>query len=908
MDDLASLDWNAVASKSQQPPPPRPPQNTPAFTTPALRSNLATATLPPQFQSRPNSALNGGRSIATPGKIASPANDSFSSLLPSTSTNTNKSQTSLTLQDRQKQLLEERQRQIAEQQQRHSKEAQLWDNLGVGSPGLHPQSTSIPASNGTTEKEETVEDILAGFSSSAKVDRSTHFPPPWSASQSGRSTPAASQGIVHGNGGSNGGFDDDDDPFGLSSMATQRPSQPTKSISPELFSADDDFLGELGKPVQPKQKARSPSPPRREAIMQDEARVKANSTPIDRSVAELVEMGFSADRARVALDESDGSVQSAVSWLLNRAHAEAQQKVKGRPEERNFSPAKSRPAEQGGTPTWMRSDSRSTSHPPRPESGASNSDRDVSQTASEVGASFLKSANSLWKAGRKQVQKAVADFQQQEPSDPNQPKWMRDTSTDSHHKSTTHSQARHHSADVTKTTPSNHKPIDMTDEAMLLESRPERPSKATARIPNEPSTSSPLRGRSPAQVLPERSAPPPRFPQQPMAPPPRPNKISRDQVEEQAAQAYVSSARRRKPALPKEPEPEVDLFSPAPIKSQPPPSTISKPQPASSRSASIPARPKVPSRNVPPVSPSILSQSAQHRAKGTEAFKRGDYDAAHQAYTAALTPLPQTHPVTIVVLTNRALTAIKTGEPKTAIQDADKALSIIGASRGENENIDLGSEGTKDMKDFYGKALMRKAEALEAMEKWADALDVWRTAIEAGVGGLNAVRGRDRCSKAANPAPAATAAVAKPKPVSRPAPARNTGPTRPQPSSGASQDAVRKLRAQTEAAERLDDEKFALADVVSARVEAWRGGKSDNLRALLASMEGVLWEGAGWKKVGMAELVLPNKVKIVYMRAIAKVHPDKISQDATTEQRMISGHVFSTLNEAWDKFKTENGL
>ena len=29
---------------------------------------------------------------------------------------------------------------------------------------------------------------------------------------------------------------------------------------------------------------------------------------------------------------------------------------------------------------------------------------------------------------------------------------------------------------------------------------------------------------------------------------------------------------------------------------------------------------------------------------------------------------------------------------------------------------------------------------------------------------------------------------------------------------------------------------------------------------------------------------------------------------ATTEQKMISANVFSMLNEAWDRFKRENGL
>lgn len=34
----------------------------------------------------------------------------------------------------------------------------------------------------------------------------------------------------------------------------------------------------------------------------------------------------------------------------------------------------------------------------------------------------------------------------------------------------------------------------------------------------------------------------------------------------------------------------------------------------------------------------------------------------------------------------------------------------------------------------------------------------------------------------------------------------------------------------------------------------------------------------------------------------------QISQSATVEQRMISAAVFATLNEAWDKFKTDNNL
>jgi hypothetical protein len=99
---------------------------------------------------------------------------------------------------------------------------------------------------------------------------------------------------------------------------------------------------------------------------------------------------------------------------------------------------------------------------------------------------------------------------------------------------------------------------------------------------------------------------------------------------------------------------------------------------------------------------------------------------------------------------------------------------------------------------------------------------------------------------------------------------------RPTLSSATSAEAVKRLRLANAAAEKADDEKFALTDAVDARLTTWKGGKADNLRALLQSLDGVLWEGAGWKKVGMSDLVMPNKVKIIYMKAIGKVHPDKV--------------------------------
>lgn len=70
--------------------------------------------------------------------------------------------------------------------------------------------------------------------------------------------------------------------------------------------------------------------------------------------------------------------------------------------------------------------------------------------------------------------------------------------------------------------------------------------------------------------------------------------------------------------------------------------------------------------------------------------------------------------------------------------------------------------------------------------------------------------------------------------------------------------------------------KAKLKDSVDARLTAWKAKKETNVRALVASLETVLWPELGWQKVGLHELVTPNQVKVRYMKAIAKLHPDKV--------------------------------
>jgi len=343
---------------------------------------------------------------------------------------------------------------------------------------------------------------------------------------------------------------------------------------------------------------------------------------------------------------------------------------------------------------------------------------------------------------------------------------------------------------------------------------------------------------------------------------------------------------------PAEPLADLDIFSKdaSPLQTGEPQAPVihfSRTANARTTSAST-LRAQAQSRPIPATSPSALGISNTHRQAGTDAFKRGDYASAQTSYTSALAALPSRHPLAIVLLCNRALTLLKTGDPKDAIADADAAILLVGPSHGDGETVDLGAgENLKPLREYYGKALMRKAEALEHMEKWTDAAAAWRIAVEAGVGGGISIAGRNRADKAAAPAAItsnddahlrAASAPPRPAPVRKAVPAgRPAGATAGRlAATTAEPAAVARLRAANAAAAAASDEAFALTDAVDARLAAWKAGKSDNVRALLASLDAVLWAEAGWKKVGMADLVMPAKVKVVYMRAIARVHPDKV--------------------------------
>ena len=866
MEDLNGLDWTSTTS---QPTQKKPPMSQGSYY-PTLRPS-------PPIIGRSSPFTAPQPKAQTPGvprsNASTPANDSFANLVSFNGPNQSKG---LSLREQQKRLQEERlgtaQKSGTSQSLRQDED--FWEQVGSGrstpNPITSPTGNSAVQGHANYQTMKSMDPTSSGDGDVQSIG----------AGQAGSST-----------------FEDDD-PFDLGSMAQK--SQPSASASKETTNTDDDILGMLGRPVS------EFAPPKDQAQPSQESQVAPKASLHDQALAELMDMGFSIEKSKQALQttESGTDVQSAVGWLLNQAHKESRSQSRGaqangnteRRLPRRSSPRTRSPSANAAQPAWMKDSFGvgATQHRQNSRSPV-NGEKDPAKVAAELGNNLFKTANSLWKTGAKKLNQAVADLNSDD--DSNQPKWMRDPNVDSdtsRHPSSSNRVPNGHSVPVKvqKTATSQADP-GVTDEALMLESADARP----PRKPSKPKPEHESRLSQPQSIPSERQDPfQRRFvhrPESQESQGPR-GRLSKQVIEEQMAEAYISPARRKK-TTPRPPAPEPDLLfgTSAPRTDAAAASTVHKSAavPAPRRTIkSAPTKPQTPSpfptprpprpkRTIPRVTPTALKSSHSSRQAGTSAFKRGDYAEATSHYTAATSPLPPTHPLHIVVLTNRALSNLKTGDPKACIADTTAVIELIGSSRGASEVVDLGDEGVKDMSVYWGKAMTRQAEALEQLERWAEAGVVWKTCVEAGVGGATSIAGRNRCDRVVKGPSGSTRSVPK-KSVKQPVKARvsaldDLSGNAPSISENKGE-AVERLRAANLAADALDDEKFALADTVSARIANWRSGKEGNLRALLASLDQVLWDGSGWKKVGMGELLTNGKVKLVYMKAVGRSHPDKV--------------------------------
>ncbi|KAL9233361.1 hypothetical protein vseg_008376 [Gypsophila vaccaria] len=112
---------------------------------------------------------------------------------------------------------------------------------------------------------------------------------------------------------------------------------------------------------------------------------------------------------------------------------------------------------------------------------------------------------------------------------------------------------------------------------------------------------------------------------------------------------------------------------------------------------------------------------------------------------------------------------------------------------------------------------------------------------------------------------------------------------------------ARDLQVQREQAER---HKFS--ETLDVEIKRWAAGKEGNLRALLSTLQYVLWPECGWQPVSLTDLITGASVKKVYRKATLCIHPDKVQQKgANLQQKYVAEKVFDLLKEAWNKFNSE---
>ncbi|CAL9075705.1 unnamed protein product [Musa textilis] len=103
-----------------------------------------------------------------------------------------------------------------------------------------------------------------------------------------------------------------------------------------------------------------------------------------------------------------------------------------------------------------------------------------------------------------------------------------------------------------------------------------------------------------------------------------------------------------------------------------------------------------------------------------------------------------------------------------------------------------------------------------------------------------------------------------------------------------------------------DRQKDMIAETQDIEIKRWASGKEGNLRALLSTLQYVLWPECGWQPVSLTDLITAAAVKKVYRKATLCIHPDKVQQKgATLQQKYIAEKVFDLLKEAWNKFNSE---
>ncbi|KAI8321788.1 hypothetical protein GQ54DRAFT_328619 [Martensiomyces pterosporus] len=633
----------------------------------------------------------------------------------------------------------------------------------------------------------------------------------------------------------------------------------------------------------------------------------------DFEIAQIVDYGFSADQARSAL-EIAGNTRAAIQLLKEQQSAERRMHAGEHTQERRHRPGVASrtkaqhaayhddsdgvnsssddgdgngfyydDARNGNSGSrgnkWAGASTRKQSQQSRhPGSGNIGNADSLIATANEIGSTVWKQANSWFALGKKKISEMQESMQDQRKA-----KWATDLRNHGWGEDSGASSARQYrdyadsSSDEDAYVSSNRRRPQQAKQAYSPPASARQPTASHQQAPS--AAAGAVSGRASAQADPIIDLGG-SFDQAQLAS--RPSQPQRPQKQQQQPQQPQSGSR--------------GVFSAQ-----------------SSSSLSNPAA-------IPNVPASVLRESSAAKTSANEQFKLGQFGDAISGYTTAINRVVQhssIHPLLILLYNNRALAYARNGESKNAYGDCTQSLDLYSRFHA-NKVIVLETSERINVEEQRCKSLQRRAEAYEASEKYRDALGDWRMLREVSrdpATRQQSVQGIQRCEKAlgiSQPAkkPAAKKpAEEKPEDIAKVfasisiSSVKSTGGFLS--SQAENSVAVAEMRKQEQAKRAEDDQKLAILDQVELELKQWKEGKQQNIRALLSSLHTLLPD---FKPIGMHEILETNKVKRAYMRAIAKLHPDKLSKDLDVRTKMISASVFSTLNEAWDAFKAQEGV
>ncbi|KAG1055515.1 hypothetical protein G6F43_002534 [Rhizopus delemar] len=305
-----------------------------------------------------------------------------------------------------------------------------------------------------------------------------------------------------------------------------------------------------------------------------------------------------------------------------------------------------------------------------------------------------------------------------------------------------------------------------------------------------------------------------------------------------------------------------------------------------------------------------VPESEKERKQGNLYFNRGQFDDAELSYSLAMATLPAGHNRLVLLCNNRAAARLKLGQYQDCLDDCSTAIQL--ASRNMQSQAEL-IEGVGSWKSQWLKALYRKACALEGLKLYEAAIHVYEEYAKVdGTRRPIVIQGIARCQQAKKDSISRKETGEKPTSFSD-SKLNKIIPKKEQQESLDKDEiqvskSVREMREREKKKEAEEVERLEKEDKVNAQLAMWKTGKERNLRALLVSLELILWSGIQWKGVTINELLEPRKCKMMYMKAISKVHPDKLSSKATVEQKLLASGIFTTLNQAYDTFRTDNNL